>query len=204
MSALSARRRGVHAPVHRGLDRGRPAAIGGGLRQRIGTGVVVLDVEAPGHLLPPLGAGGDRREVPLSKAALRIWKAVGPFAITPAQADIHFRKSCAKAGIVGLHFHDSRATAITRLAAKLASLPDDTQRVQQAYALLYGRPPTDREKADALALIREVCREHGAALLLVSHDEEVLGQFETRRDFAAINEAGRSAGSPRPAAPGSR
>ena len=57
---------------------------------------------------------------------------------------------------------------------------------------------------EALALIREVCREHGAALLLVSHDEEVLGQFETRRDFAAINEAGRSAGSPRPAAPGSR
>ena len=40
---------------------------------------------------------------------------------------------------------------------------------------------------EALALIREVCREHGAALLLVSHDEEVLGEFETRRDFAEIN-----------------
>jgi ABC-type lipoprotein export system ATPase subunit len=40
---------------------------------------------------------------------------------------------------------------------------------------------------DALALIREVCREQGAALLLVSHDEEVLGGFETRRDFAEIN-----------------
>jgi putative ABC transport system ATP-binding protein len=57
---------------------------------------------------------------------------------------------------------------------------------------------------EALALIREVCREHGAALLLVSHDEAVLGQFETRRDFAAINEAGKSAGSPRPAASVSR
>ena len=42
---------------------------------------------------------------------------------------------------------------------------------------------------DALALIREVCRENGAALLLVSHDEEVLGQFEVRRDFAVINGA---------------
>jgi ABC-type lipoprotein export system ATPase subunit len=57
---------------------------------------------------------------------------------------------------------------------------------------------------EALALIREVCRENGAALLLVSHDEEVLGQFEGRRDFAVINGAVNSAGSPRPAAPGSR
>ena len=48
----------------------------------------------------------------------------------------------------------------------------------------------DRKHAgDALALIREVCREHGAALLLVSHDELVLGQFESRRDFAEINQA---------------
>ncbi len=42
---------------------------------------------------------------------------------------------------------------------------------------------------EALALIREVCRENGAALLLVSHDEDVLAEFETRRDFAVINEA---------------
>lgn len=48
----------------------------------------------------------------------------------------------------------------------------------------------DRKHArESLALIREVCREHGAALLLVSHDEEMLGQFEIRRDFAAINRA---------------
>jgi len=46
----------------------------------------------------------------------------------------------------------------------------------------------DRKHArDALTLIREVCREHGAALLLVSHDEEVLGAFDTRKDFAEIN-----------------
>jgi ABC-type lipoprotein export system ATPase subunit len=48
----------------------------------------------------------------------------------------------------------------------------------------------DRKHArESLALIREVCREAGAALLLVSHDEEVLGQFEQRRDFAEINTA---------------
>jgi putative ABC transport system ATP-binding protein len=48
----------------------------------------------------------------------------------------------------------------------------------------------DRKHArESLALIREVCREQQAALLLVSHDEEVLGGFETRRDFAEINRA---------------
>jgi ABC-type lipoprotein export system ATPase subunit len=46
-----------------------------------------------------------------------------------------------------------------------------------------------KHSRESLALIREVCREQGAALLLVSHDEEVLGQFETRRDFAQINQA---------------
>lgn len=46
----------------------------------------------------------------------------------------------------------------------------------------------DRKHArDALALIREVSAEVGAALLLVSHDEEVLRQFELRRDFSDIN-----------------
>ena len=46
----------------------------------------------------------------------------------------------------------------------------------------------DRKHArEALALIREVCREAGATLLLVSHDEEVLAQFAGARDFAAIN-----------------
>jgi len=40
-----------------------------------------------------------------------------------------------------------------------------------------------------LALIREICHENGAALLLVSHDVEVLGQFEDARDFQRINQA---------------
>ena len=48
----------------------------------------------------------------------------------------------------------------------------------------------DRKNSrEALALIREVCRENGAALLLVSHDEEVLAQFEQVQDFAALNQA---------------
>ena len=40
---------------------------------------------------------------------------------------------------------------------------------------------------DSLALIREACRENGAALLLVSHDQEVLGQFEQVGDFHKMN-----------------
>ena len=48
----------------------------------------------------------------------------------------------------------------------------------------------DRRNArEALHLIREVCREEGAALLLVSHDERVLAQFEQMKDFAFLNRA---------------
>ena len=42
---------------------------------------------------------------------------------------------------------------------------------------------------EALALIREACRENGAALLLVSHDPAVLADFDDVRDFAALNRA---------------
>jgi putative ABC transport system ATP-binding protein len=44
-----------------------------------------------------------------------------------------------------------------------------------------------RNSREALALIRETCRESGAALLLVSHDPEVLGAFPNVRDFAELN-----------------
>jgi putative ABC transport system ATP-binding protein len=48
----------------------------------------------------------------------------------------------------------------------------------------------DRRNArESLLLIREVCRETGAALLLVSHDERVLAQFEHLKDFALMNRA---------------
>jgi len=45
---------------------------------------------------------------------------------------------------------------------------------------------------DALALIREICGETGAALLLVSHDAEVLGAFERRDDLETLNRAARA------------
>jgi ABC-type lipoprotein export system ATPase subunit len=44
-----------------------------------------------------------------------------------------------------------------------------------------------RNASEALALIRETCRESGAALLLVSHDDLVLSQFQNVQDFTAIN-----------------
>ncbi|MSU33750.1 MAG: DUF1549 domain-containing protein [Pedosphaera sp.] len=44
-----------------------------------------------------------------------------------------------------------------RLASRLASLPDDEQRVAHAYALLYGRPPVDHEKSNALELFHDFC-----------------------------------------------
>ena len=43
--------------------------------------------------------------------------------------------------------------------------------------------------AEALGLIRETCMENGAALLLVSHDKDVLGQFEEVHDLSEINKA---------------
>ena len=46
-----------------------------------------------------------------------------------------------------------------------------------------------RHGREALELIREVCRETGAALLLVSHDERVLAAFERMQDFATLNRA---------------
>jgi putative ABC transport system ATP-binding protein len=45
---------------------------------------------------------------------------------------------------------------------------------------------------EALTLIREICRETGAALLLVSHDHDVLNAFETRHELAEINLAARA------------
>lgn len=42
---------------------------------------------------------------------------------------------------------------------------------------------------EALSLIRQVCLENGAALLLVSHDQEVLSQFDRVVRLAEINRA---------------
>jgi putative ABC transport system ATP-binding protein len=44
---------------------------------------------------------------------------------------------------------------------------------------------------DALRLIREACRENGAALLFVSHDRQVLAEFGTVLELGRINRAAR-------------
>jgi ABC-type lipoprotein export system ATPase subunit len=46
---------------------------------------------------------------------------------------------------------------------------------------------------ESLALIRETCRENGAALLLVSHDPGVLATFADVQDFSALNRATQEA-----------
>jgi ABC-type lipoprotein export system ATPase subunit len=46
-----------------------------------------------------------------------------------------------------------------------------------------------RHASEALALIREVCREQTAALLLVSHDPAVLAAFDRVEDLAELNRA---------------
>jgi len=51
-----------------------------------------------------------------------------------------------------------------------------------------------RNAAEALTLICETCREVGAALLLVSHDENALTRFSHVKDFAEINQALKGAG----------
>ncbi len=42
---------------------------------------------------------------------------------------------------------------------------------------------------EAIKLIREICRESGASLLIVSHDQSVLEQFDDCADLAEINRA---------------
>ncbi|GMV23287.1 MAG: ABC transporter ATP-binding protein [Acidimicrobiia bacterium] len=53
-----------------------------------------------------------------------------------------------------------------------------------------------RHAGEALALIREVCRENGAALLVVSHDPAILASFERCDDLDAINRASAAHAAP--------
>jgi len=47
----------------------------------------------------------------------------------------------------------------------------------------------EQHAAEALRLLRDVCRENGAALLVVSHDARVLGQFERVIELKDLNRA---------------
>ena len=62
---------------------------------------------------------GDARDVPLSKAAVRLFSGWPGWTVDGRSLDALFRKARAKAGLSGFTFHDSRAEALTRMAAKL-------------------------------------------------------------------------------------
>jgi integrase len=71
---------------------------------------------------------GDLREVPLSTRAVELLQLlrgvdrVRVFTVTAASRDALFRKARDACKIEGLHFHDSRANAITDLSKKLEVL----------------------------------------------------------------------------------
>lgn len=72
----------------------------------------------------PMTKNGFPRSVPLSAEAIRILEQVrgdtgSVFNLRAAQIDALFRKAKARALIEDLHFHDSRAEAITRLSKKV-------------------------------------------------------------------------------------
>lgn len=60
---------------------------------------------------------GTARLVPLSQRAIELYG--DGFALSPSGIDAIWRQMTKEAGIVDLHFHDSRRTAITRLSKKL-------------------------------------------------------------------------------------
>lgn len=87
------------------------------------TGLQWADVRPKSVRLPDT-KNGDSREVALSQAAREILavlpKGEAPvFDLDPGTRDTLFRRARDAAGVVNLHFHDSRAEAIWRLSKKL-------------------------------------------------------------------------------------
>ncbi len=119
--------------------------------------------------------------------------------------------SCLENVLLGMSFGPGAnrdfATALLKrvgLGEKLHHRPrqlstGQQQRVAVARALanrpklvLADEPTGNLDHANAresLALIREACRENGAALLLVSHDRDVLASFEKVQELAKLNRA---------------
>lgn len=64
---------------------------------------------------------GDRREVPLSRRAVRLLRVVYPcmWSISSASLDSLWRKVCRRIGIMDLHLHDARAAALTSMARRV-------------------------------------------------------------------------------------
>lgn len=71
---------------------------------------------------------GSRRVVPLSPRAVEVLRALPRsldgrvFPISEPALHLRFKRACDRAGIVGLHFHDLRHTATTRLAERLSNV----------------------------------------------------------------------------------
>lgn len=67
-----------------------------------------------------------RRMVPLTPAGVRLlgvlWREGPLFSVTDSSRDALFRKACSQALIPDLHFHDSRATALTHLSRRVDAL----------------------------------------------------------------------------------
>lgn len=78
------------------------------------------------HVTLPMTKNGEQRDVALSKKAAALLESMRGvdeakvFTINTAVLDALFRRARDKCKITGLHFHDSRATACTRLAKKLS------------------------------------------------------------------------------------
>lgn len=69
------------------------------------------------HLLDT--KNGEDRDVPLSRAALRLFRSWRGWTVDSASLDALFRKARVRAGLDGFTFHDSRAEALTRMSSKL-------------------------------------------------------------------------------------
>ncbi len=71
----------------------------------------------------PLTKNGDARQVPLSKRAICLLGLLRsfekPFSVDKDVLSTLFRRACLNANIENAHFHDARATALTRLSKKL-------------------------------------------------------------------------------------
>lgn len=86
-----------------------------------------IDLESQTAFLP-MTKNGTPRTVPLSRKAVDLLRELPRCidgSVFPIQAPAHhkaFKRACKRAGLVDLHWHDLRHTAITRLAAKLPNL----------------------------------------------------------------------------------
>jgi integrase len=82
----------------------------------------VIDLDKR-YLSLTLTKNGDARDVSLSKRAIALLQLLRGFATPfPVHKDVLstlFRRACLAAGIDNAHFHDARATAVTRLSKKL-------------------------------------------------------------------------------------